>query len=379
MGFNLQRFFAIVKKEFIQMRRDPIALRLPIAMPIMMMLLFGYAVNTEVDDIRTAIFDQSRTQESREYIDKFEASNYFEVTDYVLSDKEMANLIDKGKIKAGLVIPANYAEDISKGKTPETLLVIDGTDPTTARTAMSSGVLVNEIYSTEFKKKMLKEKGLSFLDMPGVKINTKVFYNPNLESNKFTIPGLVGIILQNITIMLTAFALVREKERGTIEQLMVSPIRPVELILGKLIPYIFIGYAGFLFALAICIFWFGIWPVGSIPLLLVLGFLFVVCSLAIGMLISTFANNQMQAMMFIILVILPSILLSGYIFPREAMPTAINWVGYAIPVTYFLNIIRGIVSKGVGLEYIWQDVVALMIFGVVILTIAVLRFRKSLD
>jgi ABC-2 type transport system permease protein len=193
--------------------------------------------------------------------------------------------------------------------------------------------------------------GISTASMPGVTVNTRVWYNPNLKSSRFTIPGLVGLILQNITLMLTAFALVREKERSTIEQLIVTPVRPLELILGKLVPYVIIGYAGFLFALALCIFWFGVEVSGSLGLLLLLGFLFVYCSLSMGMLISTFAKNQMQAMMVMVLVLLPSILLSGFMFPREAMPWVISLIGYAIPLTYFLDIVRGIMLKGVGIEF----------------------------
>lgn len=377
--FSFKRFLSIIKKEFIQVKRDPISLRIPIAMPIVMMLLFGYAVNTEVDRIPTAVFDQSRSAESREYIDKFVASNYFDVKYYVTSEKEISELIDGGKAKAGIIIPAGYASDIRRNKSPQTQLIIDGTDPTTARTALNSGVLISEVYSRTFKENMLKKIGLSAASTPGVAINPKVWYNPNLESTRFTIPGLVGLILQNITLMLTAFALVREKERSTIEQLIVTPVKPAELILGKLVPYIIIGYVGFLFALSICIFWFGVDVTGSIGLLLLLGFLFVFCSLSIGMLISTFANNQMQAMMVMVLIILPSILLSGFMFPREAMPLPVQLLGYIIPLTYFLDIIRGIVLKGIGMSFLVNDVIALCIFTVVILTMATLRFRKSLD
>lgn len=377
--FSFNRLLSIIKKEFIQIKRDPISLRLPIAMPIIMMFLFGYAVTTEVDKIPTAVFDQSKTQESREYIDKFVASNYFNVIYYVSSDKELSDLIDGTKVKAGLIIPSRYAEDIRRSKTPNTQLIIDGTDPTTARTALSSGQLVTEMYSKSFKEKALKKIGASAANMPGISISTRVWYNPNLKSTRFSIPGLVGLILQNITIMLTAFALVREKERGTIEQLIVTPVRPVELILGKLIPYIIIGYAGFLFALSICIFWFGVEVSGSLTLLLTLGFIFVICALSIGMLISTLAKNQLQSMMVTLIVLLPSILLSGFIFPREAMPLAINLTGYLIPLTYFLEIIRGIVLKGVGIDFLWNDVIALGIFTFFLLGLATLRFRKSLD
>lgn len=377
--FSFKRFLAIIKKEFIQVKRDPISLKIPFLMPVAMMLLFGYAVTTEVDMIPTAVFDQCNTPESREYIEKFRVSDYFNIAKYVTSENEISELIDSGAVKAALIIPPDYAVDIKKHKTPGTELIIDGTDPTTARTALSSGVLVSQMYSMSIKENSMKKAGISQSNASGVTLNTKVWYNPNMESSKFTIPGLVGLILQNITIMLTAFALVREKERSTIEQLIVTPIRPAELILGKLVPYVIIGYAGFLFALALCIFWFGVQVNGSLALLLILGFLFVYCSLSIGMLISTFAKNQLQAMMVMVIVILPSILLSGFVFPRDAMPLPIKLTGYVIPLTYFLDIIRGIVLKGVGINYLYKDVIALSAFTIVILTAATLRFRKSLD
>jgi len=377
--FNWKRFITIIKKEFIQVKRDPISLRLPFAMPIVMMLLFGYAVNTEVDNISTVVFDQSRTQESRAYIDKFTASGSFYIAGYVSSERELSDAIDAGKAKAAIIIPSDYAKQLKKNNEPQTELIIDGTDPTTARTALNSGLLVSQMYSLDLKNGEMKKLGVSAGKLPGVSLNAKVWYNPSLKSTRFTIPGLVGLILQNITIMLTAFALVREKERGTIEQLIVTPIRSPELILGKLVPYIIIGYSGFLFTLSICIFWFGVGVSGSLALLLLLGFLFVYCSLSIGMLISTFAHNQMQAMMVMILVLLPSILLSGFVFPREAMPFAVSALGYAIPLTYFLDIVRGIMLKGVGIGFLWDDVLALCLFTVFILTVAVLRFRKSLD
>lgn len=377
--FSFKRFMTIIRKEFIQVKRDPISLRLPILMPIVMMLLFGYAVNTEVDKITTVVFDQSMTQESREYIDLFTSSGSFVVTSYVSSEKEMSEMIDDGKAKAGIIIPSDYASLLKKKAEPQTQLIIDGTDPTTARTALNSGILISQVYSLDLKQGTMKKLGVSAGALPGVNLNSRVWYNPNLKSTRFTIPGLVGLILQNITIMLTAFALVREKERGTIEQLIVTPIQPIELILGKLVPYVIIGYAGFLFTLSLCVFWFHVGVSGSLALLLLLGFLFVYCSLTIGMLISTFANNQMQAMMVMVLVLLPSILLSGFIFPREAMPPVISALGYFIPLTYFLDIIRGIMLKGVGMSFIWDDVVALSVFTVLILTVAILRFRKSLD
>lgn len=377
--FSFNRFMTIVKKEFIQVKRDPISLRLPFVMPIVLMLLFGYAVNTQVDKIPTVILDHSGSIESKQYVDSFKSNNYFDIKYTVNDEQELKKLIEEGKAKAAIVVPGDYSVKLKNNEAAEVKLIIDGTDPTTARTALNSGVIISETFSKNIRSKMLSEMNIPIKNTAGISLKTDVWYNPDMKSSRFTIPGLVGLILQNITIMLTAFALVREKERSTIEQLIVTPVRPAELILGKLVPYIIIGFAGFLFALALCVFWFGVGVSGSIALLLLLGFLFVYCSLSIGMLISTFAKNQMQAMMVMVLVLLPSVLLSGFVFPREAMPAVINALGYIIPLTYFLDIIRGIMLKGIGLNFLWNDVIALLIFTVLILTIATFRFRKRLD
>lgn len=369
-NLNFRRFKSIIKKEIIQIRRDPISLRIPFLMPIVMMFLFGYAVNRDIDNINLTVFDQNMTQESREFIDAFQVSGYFTVKNYADNREEIAQMLDSGETSAVLVIPSDFASDIKTGINPEPLLIIDGTDPSISRTALTNGILISANFST----------GL-LGNLPGgtVSLNTNVWNNPNMESNLFTIPGLVGLIVQNITIMLTAFALVREKERGTIEQLIITPVRPSELIVGKLIPYIIIGFAGFLFALALCIYWFQVDVAGNLFFLLLMGLLFVLCSLSIGMLISTFASNQLQAMMVIVIVILPSVLLSGFVFPRESMPVFINYLGYLLPLTYFLTILRGVVLKGTGMEYLWPEFTALCIFTIIILLIAVKRFRKSLD
>lgn len=378
-GFSFKRFISIIKKEFIQVKRDPISLRLPFVMPIVMMLLFGYAVNTEVDRIPTAVYDQSNSGESKAFLDNFTESEYFIVSEIVSDEDRLTELIESGEVKAGLIIPKDYSDKMKINARTEIQLIIDGTEPTTARTALANGQLISRTYAQKSISEKLIKYGITPEKLTGLELKTDVWYNPDMESTRFTIPGLVGLILQNITIMLTAFALVREKERSTIEQLIVTPIRPSELILGKLIPYIVIGYSGFLFSLALCVWVFKVSVTGSLGLLLLLGFLFVYCSLSIGMLISTFAKNQMQAMIVMVFVLLPSILLSGFIFPREAMPAAISYIGYIIPLTYFLDIIRGIMLKGTGISYLWQDTAALLGFTIVILFIATKRFRKSLD
>jgi ABC-2 type transport system permease protein len=261
---------------------------------------------------------------------------------------------------------------------PQVQLIIDGSDPTTARTAFSSGMMAGERHGIKVMAE-LGEKLPQKPQMGGVEVSTRVLYNPSLRNQNFTIPGLVGLIMQNITVLLTAFALVRERERGTIEQLIVTPVKSSELILGKLTPYVLIGFLDFLFSLALGMLWFQVPIRGSIGLLIFLGAGFVICALAIGILISTISKTQLQAMQLSFLIILPSVLLSGFVFPREAMPQIIQWLGYAMPLTYFLNILRGIITKGIGMEYLIKDVAMLFGLGVFLLSLSVVRFRKKLD
>lgn len=375
---NMQRFISIVKKEFIQIKRDKASFGIAIMMPIMMMLLFGYAVTTELDNISTVVLDQNHTKESREFIKSFENTGYFNITKEENNIEKIQNEMDKGLVHAAIIIPPDYSNKILKGEKPVVQFLIDGSDPTTARTVFSSGVLTGERYGVKFWSKSM-EKYPGKASIGGVDVNTRVLYNPSLRNQNFVIPGLVGLIMQNITILLTAFALVRERERGTIEQLMVSPLTAPEIILGKLAPYIVIGFLDFIFALALGISWFSVPIMGSLPLLLFLGLGFVICALAIGILISTAAKTQLQAMQLSFLVLLPSILLSGFIFPRESMPKIIQFLGSVIPLTYFLNILRGIVLKGVGMEVLFKDVSILFSIGLILLTLSMVQFRKKLD
>ncbi|MBU3191450.1 ABC transporter permease [Clostridium bowmanii] len=375
---NMQRFISIIKKEFIQIKRDKASFGIAIMMPIIMMVLFGYAVTTELDNISTAVIDQNHTKESREFIKSFENTGYFNITKEENNMESVQSKMDSGLVHAAIIIPPDYSSRILKGEKPSVQFLIDGSDPTTARTVFSSGALTGERYGAKFWSKAM-EKYPSIADIGGVEVNTRVLYNPSLRNQNFVIPGLVGLIMQNITILLTAFALVRERERGTIEQLMVSPVTAPELILGKLVPYVVIGYLDFIFALSLGVGWFSVPVIGSLLLLLFLGLGFVICSLAIGILISTAAKTQLQAMQLSFLVLLPSILLSGFIFPRESMPKIIQFLGSIIPLTYFLNILRGIVLKGVGMEVLYKDVLILFSLGLILLTLSIVQFRKTLD
>lgn len=376
---NINRLIIIVKKEFIHIIRDKASLSMAVMMPVIFIFLFGYAVNTDVENIKMAVMDMDHTIQSRELISKFKNSNYFQPHIYIHNKKELEKLIDKGEVRAGMIIPTGFSKSIKRGKSAQIQLIIDGTDPTIAQTALQNGMMIIQNYSFKIQNKNLEKKEIESPNKKPIDIRTRVWYNPNLESTKFTIPGLIGLIMQNITIMLTAFSLVREKEKGTLELLIVTPIKSGELILGKMIPYIFIGCIDFLIALFFGTYWFKVAIEGNVFLLIVLGFGFVICSLAIGMIISTVAQNQAQAMQMTIFFILPSVLLSGFVFPREAMPMCIQIAGTFIPLTYFLKILRGIILKGVSITYLWKEVAILAILGIILLIFASIRFKKKLD
>jgi len=376
---NLQRLITIVKKEFIHITRDKASLVISLMMPVMLTFLLGYAVNTDVDHIPTAVLDMDQTAQSREVIDKFRNSDYFNINTYLNSTGELEELMDKGKVGAAIIIPSGFDKQMKRNEKASLQFIVDGTDPTIARTALQSGLMLGEMYSLTLQKDYMEQKGFNYGSAKGLDIRSRVWYNPNLESSKFTIPGLIGLIIQNITVMLTAFSLVREKEKGTIELLVVTPIKPGELVLGKMIPYVLIGAIDFLITLFFGTLWFHVPIEGSITLLIILGLGFVICSLAIGMLISTIAQTQAQAMQMTLLFLLPSVLLSGFVFPRAAMPQIIQMAGYFIPLTYFVEILRGIILKGVGISYLWNQVAVLTLLGTILLTVASLRFKKKLD
>lgn len=370
---NMQRFFSIVKKEIIQLKRDKASFGIAIMMPIVMILLFGYAVNTELSNISMSVIDQSNTTESRELIQSFQNTGYFNIVSREHNIDKVNKDIDEGKIHSALIIPPDFSTKLQNKEQTNVQLLVDGSDPTTARTVFSSGVSSGQQYGMN-KLQELNQKVNFKMSNGGVNVNTKVLYNPDLKNQNFTIPGLIGLIMQNITILLTAFALVRERERGTIEQLTVSPLKSPEIIFGKLVPYIFIGFVDFLFSLALGLVWFNVPINGSLPLLLLLGAGFVICALAIGILISTISKTQLQAMQLTILVLLPSVLLSGFVFPIEAMPKFVRVISSILPLTYFIDILRGIITKGVGFGYLVKDVVCLFSIGGILLIISMVRF-----
>ena len=373
------RFRAVLKKEFIHILRDRASLIMAIAMPIAMLLIFGYAINTNVEHLPTVVWDQAQTVDSRDLITSIRNTQYMDPDNFVQGYKEIESYLDSGKARAAVIIPPDFGKKIKGMKPASVQVLVDGSDPTVARAVLSAVQMLGLNKSLQLQSERLVALGnATGLEMP-LNLETRVWYNPDMKSMVFNIPGLIGLILQNVIAMLTSFSIVREKERGTMEQLVVTPIRPLELMLGKLLPFVFIGFVSMTLILATGIFWFGVVPIGSIPLLFLLSTIFLVTILAIGLLISSIARTQLQAMQMTFILLLPSILLSGFIFPRETMPKLLQILGGLFPLTYFLEIVRGIFLKGVGIQYLWQDTLTLCAFAVVLLAIAAKKFKKTLD
>jgi ABC-2 type transport system permease protein len=376
--FRFSRYRSVVKKEIIQLKRDKPSLRIALLMPILLLVLFGYAVNTDVDQIKTTVWDQSRSVQSRELIDSFVQTEYFQVVSQADSYGEVERQIDDGSADVAIVIPPDYAHKRDNDEPVSVQMLINGSDPNIARTAAANAQLIVQNKALTIQERKLEKQGMGKLELP-IELRTRVLFNPNMESIVFNIPGLIGLIMQNVTMILTAFSLVREKERGTMEQLIVTPIRPLELMLGKITPYVFIGLASFGVVLVVGTMWFGVPLKGSLGLLVSLSVLFLVSTLTLGIFISTVAKTQLQAMQMAFAFILPSVLLSGFMFPRDTMPVVIQWLGGIVPLTYFLEILRGIFLKGVGLDALWKDTLGMLTFFVLLLSVAILRFRKKIE
>jgi ABC-2 type transport system permease protein len=373
------RLRSLVRKEFIQIGRDKRTLILVLIIPIMQLFLLGYAATNDVRNVPLALYDQDRGPEARRLLDAYRAADYFKITYDVSSETELRDLIDRGEARAGLIIPPGYSDDIQGGEQAQVMFVLDGSDPTVASTAFSSARLIGQAYSTQVLEERLLRRGQAAAIQPPLEVSTNVWYNPDLISAYFMIPGVIGMILFAITSILTASAIVRERERGTIEQLIVTPLRPWELVVGKLLPYVILALLNSFEVLAIGHYWFKVPINGSLWLIAVASLIFLLSSLGIGMLASTIANTQQEAMLTVWLLLLPSIFLAGFFFPLEAMPKILQWISYVFPLRYYLVIIRSLMLKGVGISAIQTELIALTIFGIAIMSLASMRFRKRLD
>ncbi|RLC81423.1 MAG: ABC transporter permease [Chloroflexi bacterium] len=375
-----QRIWAVIQKEFIQTMRDRRTLMMLLSMPIIQLLLFGYAVHMSVEHIPTAVADQSRDSASQAYVSAMEASGYFDVVAYVPSQAEVTRAIDEGRVQAGIVIPPDFAAHVEQGDA-QALFLVDGSDLFTSQSAYNAATAIADVHATGVLLEKLERSGQIPQDQSLLPLDAlvRILYNPNLTDLWFIIPGMCAMILQTQTIALTTAAVVREREMGTIEQLLVTPILPIELMIGKIVPNIIIALINMLTILALGVFTFHVPFQGSFWLFFWLAFMYVFSGLGLGLLISTISQNQQQAQQMNMALALVGMLLGGFMFPRSAMPAALRLVGNLFPLTYFIPISRGIITKGIGIEFLWGQVVALLIYVFVVMTIASRAFKQGLD
>ncbi len=376
----MNRILPIIRKEFIHILRDRRALMIAFLTPVVQMIILGYAATTDVRNVPLAVLDQDRTRQSRALIDAFVQSGQFTIYSYVMSERDLAAQIDSGQARAGLIIPPDYGRTVTAGRDAGVVFVLDGSDPSVASSALSSARLIGVALATRVREETLARRGATTALTPGApQVRERIWYNPDMDSAIFMVPGLIGLVLQFQATLLTASAVVRERERGTIEQLIVTPIRPYELMLGKILPYALVELLVVGEVLLVGTLWFGVPIRGSLILLVAIACLFLVSTLALGLLISTIARTQFEAFQLSFLTLLPSVFISGFIYPIDAMPALLQLISKIIPLTYFLVVVRGIIIKGVGVEALLPQIAALTIFGAALLTIASLRFRKRLD
>ena len=369
----MRRLWPMVRKEFIQMRRDRLTLGVMFGIPVVQLLMFGFAIQTDVRHIPTIVVDQSRTPESRDIVRALENTGNFRIVAYGNDRATLDDAIARGRAQAGIVVPSDYARNLGRGSTATFQVIIDASDPLSSQSALAAAAGVAQQRNLEL---LTAAAGRATLPLePRVRPR----YNPGLRSATYIVPGLIGLILTMTMVLITATAVVRERERGTLEQLIVTPITKTELMLGKIAPYVGVGLFQMTAVLLLGRFVFDIPYVGSLALLYAVSLLYIVASLSLGLFISTLVRTQQQAMQMSFFFMLPSILLSGFMFPRQAMPVAFQWISLLIPLTHFLKILRGILLKGVGAGPILPQILVLCGFAVALIGLAVRRFHKTLD
>jgi drug efflux transport system permease protein len=369
----MRRLWPMVRKEFIQMRRDRLTLGVMFGIPVVQLLMFGFAIQTDVRHIPTIVVDESRTPESRDIVRALENTGSFRIVAYGNDRATLDEAIARGRAQAGIVVPSDYARNLGRGSTATFQVIIDASDPLSSQSALAAAAGVAQVRNLDV---LAAAAGRTTLPLES---RVRPRYNPGLRSATYIVPGLIGLILTMTMVLITATAIVRERERGTLEQLIVTPITKTELMLGKIAPYMGVGLFQMTAVLLLGRFVFDIPYVGSLSLLYAVSLLYIVASLSLGLFISTLVRTQQQAMQLSFFFMLPSILLSGFMFPRQAMPVAFQWISLLIPLTHFLKILRGILLKGVGAGPILPEILVLCGITVGLIGLAVRRFHKTLD
>ncbi|TLD42581.1 MAG: ABC transport system, permease component YbhR [Candidatus Jettenia ecosi] len=373
-----ERIKHMLMKEFIQIFRDPKMKGIIFLTPIIQVLIFGYAVTTDVKHVATAVYDLDNSVASRELVSRFVKSGYFDVVEYINNEGRDRDLIDHGKVRVVFRMNKGFEDDLRAGRTAQLQVIVDGTDSNTAGVVLDySAKIVGQFSQKIFITRYTQIKGPAERTAR-IEMQTRAWFNENLESRNFYVPGVIAIIVMLITLMLTSMAIVREKEVGTMEQILVTPITQTEFILGKTVPFAIIGIADAIMITLIGVFWFEVPIRGNLFILFIATALYLMTTLGIGLLISTVSKTQQEAMMSAFLFYFPAVLLSGFMFPIANMPVIVRWLTYLNPLRYFLVIVRGIFLKGVGPIILWPHMIALAIMGIVILWIASKRFRKTI-
>ncbi|MFA6074842.1 MAG: ABC transporter permease [Negativicutes bacterium] len=376
MKASFRRLRALLVKEFIQIARDRTTFIMLIGVPVMQVILFGFAVNTDVKHLPAAVFDQSLSADSRELLDSLTACEYFNIKFVEKSNQAVDDRILSGDAKVGIIIPPDFTENIKHARPAQVQVLVDASDSMTSSSAIAAAQLVGSVKSQQI---LMERQGVGRKQTESpIDMRIRPWFNPDFISAFYMVPGIVAVILTMTMVMVTAMAIVKEKEVGTLEQLLVTPLRPFELMLGKIIPYVVVGYAQTIIAISAGVLIFDLPFRGSILLLFALTTLYIIASLALGILISTISQTQIQASQMSLFVFLPSMMLSGYLFPRESMPTLFYYLGDLFPITYYLTVIRGIVLKGVGMSYLYPMFFALLVYGIVAFTISVIKFKNKL-
>jgi ABC-2 type transport system permease protein len=376
---SLTRLAALVRKEFIQIFRDPRSLTIIFIMPLIQLFMLGFAATNDVRNVPLAVLDHDRSAASRDLLAAYRAADYFHVDYDVTTETELRQLIDSGQAGVGMIIPPGYGDQLAAGQTAEVAFVVDGSDPSIAGTALSAAQLIAQAKATALVAERAAQLGQGAAARLPIEVRTQVWYNPDLISAYNMVPAMIGLILMFLTLQLTAAAIVREREAGTMEQLVVTPLRSTELMIGKLTPFVLIAMIDAVEIIVVGVLVFNVPINGSLALLFALSALFLATSLGIGLFVSTIAKTQREAQMSSMLFVLPAMFLSGFFFPIAAMPKVLQYASYGVPLRYFLIVTRSIVLKGVGIDALVPEVRALAIFAVAIMTLAVLRFRKTLD
>ncbi len=370
----------IIRKEFLQLKRDPKMFVIVLIAPVIQLIFLGYAVNMDVEKVPTVVFDQNRTETSRDLLQRFSGNRYFEFVQQVDNYDDFQYSIESGEAWLGIVIPYDFEKSIVRNETGKLQAIFDGSDGNKA--SIISGYLQKVItnYSVELLDSRMKKYGKFGAPISTVEPEIRAWYNPELVTRVYMVPGIVGLLLSIITLILTSLAIVKEREIGTLEQIIVTPIKPTQLIIGKLIPFAILGFVAVIIVLLAMTFIFDLPPRGSILLLFFSTFLYILSTLGLGLFVSTVSKTQQQAMMLaIFVVLLPMVFLSGFAFPIENMPKIIQGLTYAIPLRYFMTIIRGIILKGIGIYELWFELSMLFAIGTFVLTLSSLRFQKRMD